>query len=94
MERVDTPSLCCYLHNFPDGNPCREYKFQLLLQFLRRFKNRFPLNQNLGSAIDVDDGTFKQPNLSSVLNRLRLQDMESMFPKSVLNDLCKHVVFL
>jgi hypothetical protein len=88
------PPISCYsLHNFPNGNPCRKYIFQLLFQFLRRFKNRFPLNQNLWSAVDVDDGTLKQPNLSSVLNRLRLQNVESVFPKSVLNDFCEHYLF-
>ena len=76
----------CLSHQIPNRDPRRKYIFQLFLQLLRRLENRFPLNQNLGSAVDVDDGAFKQSNLCSVLNGLDVQNVETVFPKAVLND--------
>ena len=83
-----------FSHQIPNRDPSWKYIFQIFLQLLRRLEDRFPLNQNLGSAIDVNDGAFQQSNLRPVLNNFRLQDVESVFPKAVLNDFCERVIFL
>ena len=81
-------------HDLPNCNPGLKNIFQTRLELLWRFKDIFPLNQNFRGAVHVNDGTFKQSNLHPVLNRLRLQDVESVFPKAVLNDFCERVIFL
>ena len=59
-----------------------------------RLENRLPLHEHLGTFIDVDNGPFDKSNLSAVLNGFRINDDESMFLEAVLDDLCKHVIFL